>query len=209
MTSVGSGALRSGMTQSCGCLQRDRLATSNAARVGRSVPASRKQPAPGPVFAGGSVPVHQNTKNRARKAGPETWRSSSSAYGSWINMIYRCTNPDHPRFADWGGRGITIDPRWRDFDNFLADMGERPQGMSIERKDNNGPYASWNCVWATQHQQMMNTRATKLTPEVIAEIEYLRATGLTLRMIGETLGLNRKTVSRALSGKTRQRSGKL
>lgn len=121
-------------------------------------------------------------------------------------MIYRCTNPDHPQYADWGGRGITIDPDWMLFDNFLTDMGERPPGMTLERKDNNGPYCRENCIWATPHQQNMNTRAVKLTPEVIAEIKMLRAANLSMNMIAAAMGLNRKTVSIALSGKTRQRS---
>jgi Helix-turn-helix domain len=120
-------------------------------------------------------------------------------------MIQRCTNPAHPRYADWGGRGITIDPRWLNFDNFLADMGERPPGMTLERKDNNGPYTPWNCCWGTYHTQQVNSRNFKLTPDVVAEISLFRKAGLSMRAIGAEMGLDRKTVSRALSGKTRQR----
>jgi hypothetical protein len=120
-------------------------------------------------------------------------------------MIRRCTKMNDPRYPDWGGRGITVATRWLDFANFLADMGERPPGMSLNRKNNDGPYAHWNCEWATPHQQQVNSRNFKMTPEVIAEVKRLRATGLTMRAIGEQVGLHHQTVSRALSGKTRQR----
>jgi hypothetical protein len=120
-------------------------------------------------------------------------------------MIRRCTHENDPRYPEWGGRGITIDPRWLDFGHFLADMGERPAGMSLERKNNDGPYALWNCIWTTPHQQQVNSRNFKLVPEVVAEIKRLRAAGLSMRAIGEQVGLHHQTVSRALSGKTRQR----
>ena len=123
-------------------------------------------------------------------------------------MIRRCTKASDPRYPEWGGRGITIDPRWMDFRNFLADMGERPEGMSLERKDNDGPYCHDNCVWVSPHEQQMNTSAFKLTPDVVARIKALRATGLSMRAIGVQVGLTHGTVSRALSGKTRQRSKK-
>ena len=120
-------------------------------------------------------------------------------------MIYRCTDPDNPRYKDWGGRGIIIDPRWMSFDTFLADMGERPPGMSLNRIDNDGNYCRANCEWATPHQQQVNSRLFKLTPDVVARIKRLRATGMSLRAIGVELNLNRKTVSNALNGKGRSR----
>ena len=121
-------------------------------------------------------------------------------------MIYRCTDPEHPRYADWGGRGITIDPRWRSFDNFLADMGERPPGMSLNRIDNDGPYCKKNCEWTTPHRQQVNSRNFKLVPEVVAEVKRLRETGMSLRAIGLQMNLNRKTVSSVFSGKGRSRN---
>lgn len=142
---------------------------------------------------------------RSTKHGHKTRTGTTRAYNSWVDMTCRCTNPGHPRYPDWGGRGITIDPRWRNFANFLADMGEPPVGTTLDRIDNNGNYEPGNCKWSTPHEQKINSRNFRLTPDVIAEVKRLRATGLTLKAISLLLSLNPNTVSRALSGKDRSR----
>jgi hypothetical protein len=143
---------------------------------------------------------------RSTKHGHKSRAGASHAWNSWMNMTRRCTNPEHPRYPDWGGRGITICEQWQDFRNFLADMGEPPPGMTLDRRDNNGNYTPENCRWATSHEQKVNSRNFKLTPDVIAEAGRLRVTGLSMAVIGTQLGLNRHTVSRALSGKSRSRT---
>jgi len=90
-------------------------------------------------------------------------RKRSATHTAWTNMIARCTNPKRPDFRYYGGRGITVCARWRSsFANFLADMGARPAGKSLDRIDNSRPYEPTNCRWATKHEQMQNTRATQL-----------------------------------------------
>jgi hypothetical protein len=78
--------------------------------------------------------------------------------GTWYAMWSRCTNPAARGYADYGGRGITVCTRWLQFDNFLADMGERPKGMTLERRDNGKGYEPSNCCWATLLEQGANQR---------------------------------------------------
>ncbi len=83
----------------------------------------------------------------------------SLEYNVWQGMIQRCLNPNAPRYAEWGGRGITVCDRWRDFAKFLEDMGPRPSlDYSLDRIDNDGPYEALNCRWATRSQQQRNRR---------------------------------------------------
>lgn len=80
----------------------------------------------------------------------------SPEYRSWSAMIARCTNPLALNFAKYGGRGIGVCERWRDFALFLADMGPRPVGTSIDRIDGRKGYEPGNCRWATPYQQRHN-----------------------------------------------------
>ena len=73
-------------------------------------------------------------------------------------MLQRCNNPNSQRYKDYGGRGITVCKRWLKFENFLADMGDRPRGLTLDRKNNDKGYYKRNCHWATYEQQAANKR---------------------------------------------------
>lgn len=84
-----------------------------------------------------------------------------ASYGVWRNMIKRCRDEGSSGYESYGGRGIKVCERWRDFDAFLADMGDRPEGHTIERIDYNGDYCPDNCKWIKAAEQARNTRKNR------------------------------------------------
>jgi hypothetical protein len=96
-----------------------------------------------------------------------SWRThgmgSHPAYGSWDNMITRCTNPRHNAWSHYGGRGIAVCDRWRGFAAFWEDVGATwAPGLTLDRIDVNGNYEPSNVRWITQKEQMRNTRANRM-----------------------------------------------
>jgi hypothetical protein len=80
----------------------------------------------------------------------------TSTYRTWKSMKERCTSETSKAYPQYGGKGITLCDEWYSFDNFLADMGERPDGTTIDRVDNSKGYIKSNCRWATKSQQSIN-----------------------------------------------------
>lgn len=92
------------------------------------------------------------------KHGHGRTHQDTATYWSWLEMNNRCTNPHQQAWLDYGGRGISVCSRWLLFENFLADMGERPAGMTLDRRDADGHYEPSNCRWATESEQRRNQR---------------------------------------------------
>lgn len=114
------------------------------------------------------------------------WRGGATpTYRSWHSMRARCQTVTMTGFENYGGRGIRFCARWDDFNNFLADMGERPPGTTLDRIDVNGDYEPGNCRWATKRQQESNKRRRK---------DAIVVDGKTLTEWSRLLGLHYKTV---------------
>lgn len=130
-------------------------------------------------------------------------------YRIWAHIIDRCTNPRNKMWSYYGGRGITVCDRWRNFKLFYADMGSRPSDThSIDRKNNNGNYEPDNCRWATSYEQAQNQRTTRFLTfrgETLAMSEWARRLGLSIQTVASRLNKSKWSVEQALSTPVQKR----
>jgi hypothetical protein len=118
--------------------------------------------------------------------------SGTATYNAWTSMVRRCENPKAEKFKQYGGRGIKVCQRWKSFELFLADMGEAPPGLTLERNDVNGDYEPSNCRWATAREQMQNLRKTihvMVNGERVGLREGCRLLGLNYRTIQSRINI--------------------
>lgn len=128
----------------------------------------------------------------------------TKVYKAFYSMRDRCLNPNYHAFNRYGGRGISICPRWLEsFENFFADMGHPPVGLTLERINNDGDYCPENCKWAGREEQAANKRLTqKLTMERATEIRALVAHHAgSYKDIGGRFGVSAALVCLIVKGK--------
>lgn len=131
----------------------------------------------------------ESTKTRLTTHGD----TKTIEYKTWFGMLERCRNPKIVEYKHYGGRGINVCDRWLKYENFLADMGRRPKGRTIDRINNNGNYEPLNCKWSTMSEQQNNKRNNHL-------IEYA-GEKMNMRQWCEKLNLNYKAIQGRLNKK--------
>jgi predicted XRE-type DNA-binding protein len=117
-------------------------------------------------------------------------------------MIRRCHSPSHHAFKDYGARGITVCDKWKNFEGFIEDMGFQPEGLSIERINNDLGYSKENCRWATVTEQARNRRATKLDEDKVMQIKILLKTGVSQNKIASQFSVSRSNIGHIAQGTT-------
>lgn len=127
-------------------------------------------------------------------------------WSSWRSMRKRCLDPNTNVYKNYGGRGINICDRWSVFANFLQDMGERPEGTTLDRIDNNGNYCPENCRWATLTEQCRNRRNNAwvtLNGETLCVTEWAELLGVKVSTLKERIRRGHRTVEEAFSSSVR------
>lgn len=141
-------------------------------------------------------------KETARNRWTTHGQSKSKTYTSWLSMLDRCYNENHKHYSYYGGRGIAVCGRWRGengFVNFINDMGKRPEGMTIERANNDENYEPDNCRWATRADQAKNKRPRKDRFFSDESVRIIRKTKASVALIASITGVNVRLIYRIRS----------
>lgn len=123
-------------------------------------------------------------------------------YQVWSSMKSRCDNKNHQFYHHYGQRGISYQSDWKEFSNFLRDMGLKPKNKSLDRIDNNGNYSKSNCRWATEIEQKNNMRTNRLLThngKTQTMAEWAREIGINYRTLKSRLNIRKWPLEKALT----------
>lgn len=134
--------------------------------------------------------------------GHATGGEMSPTYRSWRSMRSRCENDNATAFERYGGAGVEICARWLSFENFLADMGERPEGKTLDRfPDGEGNYELSNCRWATPKQQIRHRSTTKMSALGSILVRQIAIRGASQRQLAYAFGVSQGMISMIRTGR--------
>jgi hypothetical protein len=139
------------------------------------------------------------------KHGHTSKKGDSPEYQSWHSMKGRCRNPNDSAWQWYGARGITICARWNSFSNFLADMGPRPKGKTLDRIDSSKNYEPVNCRWATAKEQAANRRPArnaKFTAMKVRTVRALASLGVSKYELARRFHVGESSIRRILQRHT-------
>ena len=105
--------------------------------------------------------IYESTKSCGKCNAIKHGKSKTKIHNAWYNMMHRCYNASNKHYYNYGGRGIYVCERWHDFNNFYEDLGDVPEGLTLDRINNNDGYNIENVRWATMKQQRQNQRKSK------------------------------------------------
>ena len=151
--------------------------------------------------------MHGESSPNYRHGHNPKYGKPSPTYISWRDMKARSQNPNHKDYKNYGGRGIKVCNRWKDFVNFLADMGEKPEGLTLDRINNDGNYEPSNCRWTTPKEQRQNQRDRKDQYFFIAIKQEEVAISNNQHEFARQHGLDHKNINHCLNGKHKTHKG--